>query len=218
MSTPQPGEANTDPAAMATAESATDTAGPEPITQASAPDTCVATTATPASTMDEEPTATDAAPSVTDTALIEVAATDAATDLARTDTTNTTLATLAGVLLTVLTAGAGLTTGDGSYPASALVAMGAAAALLAAVLVVLATAMWPRRGGTGGVPHYATHTPGSLFTELVTADPGRWHAERAVVKARIASRKHTAQRLAGAGLATAGILLALATILTLVIA
>lgn len=215
MSTPQPSQANTEPATTATDEPTTDTTGPEPITQASASDTYVATTATPASTVDEEPTGTDTAPSMPDTTLIEAAATDAATDLARTDTTNTTLATLAGVLLTVLTAGAGLTTGDGSYPTPALVAMGAAAALLAAVLVVLATAMWPRRGGNGGVPHYAALSPEQLVTELTTVAPDRWHAERATAKAKIASRKHTAQRLAGAGLATAGILLALATIFTL---
>lgn len=216
MSTPHPSEASAEPAATATDESTVDAAVPEPRPEASVPDTCVATTATALSTVDEEPTATDATPSTMDTALVEAAATDAATDLARTDVTNTTLATLAGVLLTVLTAGAGLTTGDGSYPVLALAAMGAAAALLAGVLVVLATAMWPRRGGTGGVPHYAALSPEQLATELATADPGRWHAERATAKAKIASRKHIAQRLAGAGLATAGILLALATILTLV--
>ncbi|WP_160050094.1 MULTISPECIES: hypothetical protein [unclassified Nocardiopsis] len=148
-------------------------------------------------------------------ALTEAAAADAAVDLGRTDATNTTLATLAGVVLTVLTAGAGLTTGDGAYPTPALVAMGGAAALLAAVLVVLATAMWPRRGGTGGVPHYATLTPRQLTEELAADTPARWHAERAVAKARIAVRRHTAQRLAAALLAGAGLLLALATILTL---
>ena len=215
MSTPQSNATNTEPAATATDESTVDAAAPEPRPEASVPDTCVATTATIPSTVDEEQIATDTAASVVDTALAEAAATDAATDLARTDVTNTTLATLAGVLLTVLTAGAGLTTGDGSYPVLALAAMGAAAALLAAVLVVLATAMWPRRGGTGGVPHYATLTPEQLATELATADPGRWHAERAVAKAKIASRKHTAQRLAGTGLAAAGVLLAVATIWTL---
>ncbi|MFE9247181.1 hypothetical protein [Nocardiopsis sp. NPDC006938] len=151
----------------------------------------------------------------TGSSLVEAAAADAAVDLSRTDTTNTTLSTLAGVLLTILVAGAGLTTGDGSYPTAALVAMGAASALLAAVLVVLTTAMWPRRGGTGGVPHYATLTPAQVVDELATTDSAHWHAERAVAKATIASRKHTAQRLAGACLAAAGVLLAVATIWTL---
>ncbi|SIO87454.1 hypothetical protein BQ8420_16575 [Nocardiopsis sp. JB363] len=174
----------------------------------SAPDTTV-------SEADAETEAPPAQRSTPDTALPEAAAADAATDLARTDATNTTLATLSGVLLTVLTAGAGLTTGDGSYPTLALVAMGTAAALLAAALVVLTTAMWPRRGGDGGVPHYATHTPDTLLAELTESVTARWHAERAVAKARIATRKHIAQRVAGAALAAAGVLLAVATILTL---
>lgn len=181
----------------------------------SVPDSPESTPDTTVSTTDEIAESPAPEHSTPDTALIEAAAADAATDLGRTDTTNTTLATLAGVLLTVLTAGAGLTSGDGSYPGAALVAMGAAAALLAAVLVVLAVAMWPRRGGTGGVPHYATLSPAELAHELAETGPARWHAERATVKASIATRKHIAQRLAGTGLATAGILLALATILTL---
>lgn len=217
MSTPQHSEPNTEPAATATAEPTTNTIAPEPRPEASTPDTSVATTATTPSTVDEEPTATDEAASVADTALVEAAAADAATDLSRTDPANTTLTTLASVMLTILVAGAGLTTGDGSYPTAALVVMGGAAVLLAAVLVVLTSAMWPRRGGTGGVPYYATRTPAELAQELGNADPALWHAERAVVKSRIASRKHTAQRLAGALLAAAGILLALATILTLVL-
>lgn len=212
--TPQPAE-DTSPTAPATNETTTDTTGPALTPLASAPETTTAPAAAPVSTVDEEPTATDSTVSMADTTLVEAAAADAAQDLARTDTSNTTLATLAGVLLTVLTAGAGITSGDGSYPTAALAAMGVAAALLAAVLAILATAMWPRRGGTGGVPHYAAHTPDELATELATADPGRWHAKRAVAKARIASRKHLAQRLAGVGLAAAGLLLAAATILTL---
>jgi hypothetical protein len=209
MSTPQP---ETSPAATAD-EPTADAAVPPP--QASEPDTSPAPAATPASTVDEEPPATDDTASGPDTTLVEAAAADAAADLARTDVTNTTLATLAGVLLTILVAGAGLTTGDGSYPTVALASMGGAAALLAAVLVVLAVAMWPRRGGTGGVPYYATRTASQLAAELATTDPARWHAERAVVKGRIAIRKHGAQRLAGAGLAVAGLLLAVATIWTL---
>ena len=158
---------------------------------------------------------TDGAGSATDTPLAAAAAADASTDLARTDTANTTLATLSGVLLTVLTAGAGLTSGDGSYPVPALVAMGAAAVLLALALVVLTTALWPRAGGSGGVPAYAAQSPARLHLQLGETCPGRWHAERAVAKARIATRKHTAQRVAAVALAAAGVLLAVATVLTL---
>jgi len=174
---------------------------------------------TPQTTTGSGPAPSESTPdhgvSVPDTTLVAAAAEDAATDLSRTDTTNTTLATLSGVLLTVLTAGAGLTSGDGTYPTPALVAMGAAAVLLAAALVVLTTALWPRAGGTGGVPHYAVQTPARLQDVLTQTCPGRWHAERAVAKARIASRKHTAQRIAATALACAGVLLAVATILTL---
>ena len=167
------------------------------------------------STPDAAVSGPDEEVSVPDTTLVEAAAEDAATDLARTDTTNTTLATLSGVLLTVLTAGAGITSGDGTYPTPALVAMGTAAVLLAGALVVLATALWPRAGGTGGVPHYATQSPTRLHLQLGETCPGRWHAERAVAKARIASRKHTAQRIAATALAAAGVLVAVATVLTL---
>lgn len=207
MSTPQPGQASAEPTV--------DTAAPDPHPEASTPDTSVDTPATAEPTVDEEATTADAAASGTDTTLAEAAAADAATDLARTDPANTTVATMSGVILTVLLAGAGITSGDGSYPIAALVAMGVAAASLSIVLVVFAVAMWPQRRGTGGVPHYATLSPAELATELATADPALWHAERAVVKARIAARKHVAQRLAGVGLAAAGLLLAVATILTL---
>jgi len=148
-------------------------------------------------------------------ALVEAAAADAAVDLSRTDATNATNGTLAGVVLTILVGAAGLTTGDASYPAPALAAMGGAAACLSAVLVVLAAAMWPRRGGGGGVPRYAALDPEQLVEELGRDTPARWHAERAVAKARIACRRHAAQRLASVMLAAASVLLALATILTL---
>lgn len=154
------------------------------------------------------------------TVLAEAAAADAAADLARTDTTNTALAGMAGVLLTILVAGAGLTSADGGFPILAQAAMGAAAAALAAVLVILAAAMWPRHGGSGGVPHYARRTGAELAEELAKAgaDPeaaARWHAERATAKAAIALRKHKCQRYAAAGLALAGVLLAVATIVTI---
>ncbi|GAA1463467.1 hypothetical protein NE857_33895 (plasmid) [Nocardiopsis exhalans] len=152
--------------------------------------------------------------------LAEAAAADATTDLARTDTSNAALAGLSGVLLTILVAGAGLTSADGGFPVVAQAAMGAAAAVLAGVLVILAAAMWPRHGGVGGVPHYARLTGTELADELAqaAADPAaeaRWHAERATAKARIAVRKHAHQRAAAAGLALAGVLLAVATIVTI---
>src|SRR5690606_41936453 len=100
------------------------------------------------------PAAEQAAPTVLDRA-----AEDAQTVLQRTDTVNSTLATMSGVLLTVMAAGSGLADGDGTYPTAALWTMGAAAAVPAAVLVVPARAMRPRRGRRGGSPHYATLTP-----------------------------------------------------------
>lgn len=148
-------------------------------------------------------------------ALVEAAATDAAVDLGRTDPANATLAATSGVVLTILVGAAGITSADTSVSAPALVAMGAAAVCLAGVLVVLAAASWPRRGGTGGVPHYATRTPEQLVQELAEDTPARWHAERAVAKSKIACRRHTAQRWAWTLLAAAGLLLALAVILTL---
>ncbi|MFC9090515.1 Pycsar system effector family protein [Nocardiopsis dassonvillei] len=147
--------------------------------------------------------------------LIEAAAADATVDLGRTDPANATLAATAGVVLTILVGAAGITSADTSAPAPALVAMGAAAVCLAGVLVVLAAASWPRRGGTGGVPHYATRTPAQLVQELAGDTSDRWYAERAVAKSRIACRRHTAQRWAWVLLAAAGLLLALAVILTL---
>lgn len=185
----------------------------------SVPDDSASTPNTTMSTVDESvespPVPRSAPDNPADTVLLEAAAADSATDLARTDVTNTTLASLSGVILTVLLAAVGLTTGDGSYPPLALVAMGAAAILLAAVLVVLAAAMWPRRGGTGGVPHYATLTAAALEAELAVTTPARWYAERTVAKARIAVRRHTAQRVATTALAAAVSMLALAAILSL---
>ncbi|MGW8527034.1 hypothetical protein [Nocardiopsis sp. NPDC055824] len=148
-------------------------------------------------------------------ALVKAAAADAAVDLARTDSGNSTLATTSGVVLTILVGAAGLTTADASYPVPALVAIGAAAVCLTAVLVVLAAASWPRRGGTGGVPYYAVRTPEQLVQDLAETAPVLWHAERAVVKSRIATRRHTAQRWGWVLLAAAGVLLTTATILTL---
>lgn len=151
-------------------------------------------------------------------ALAEAAAADAVADLTRTDTSNAAMAGMAGVLLTVMAAGAGLSSGDGAFPVAAQVAMGAAAVILSAVLVTLAAAIWPRHGGTGGVPHYARRTADQLAEEFTAADPVRWHAERATAKARIATRKHHHhhQRFAAAGLAVAGVLLAMATVITLI--
>ncbi|HLU96333.1 MAG TPA: Pycsar system effector family protein [Thermobifida alba] len=155
------------------------------------------------------PAAEQAAPTVLDRA-----AEDAQTVLQRTDTVNSTLATMSGVLLTVMAAGSGLADGDGTYPTAALWTMGAAAAVLAAVLVVLAGAMWPRRGGRGGVPHYATLTPAQVQRELAGAHPTTWQAERVAVLSRIAVRKHRAQRAAVTGLALGGLLLAASVLLT----
>ncbi|MFY7069042.1 hypothetical protein ACOQFV_24560 [Nocardiopsis changdeensis] len=149
-------------------------------------------------------------------ALAEAAAADAVADLTRTDTSNAAMAGMAGVLLTVMAAGAGLSSGDGAFPAPAQVAMGAAAVVLSAVLVTLAAAIWPRHGGTGGVPHYARRTAAQLAEEFTATDPVRWHAERAAAKAAIATRKHRHQRVAAAGLALAGVLLAAATVITLI--
>lgn len=149
-------------------------------------------------------------------ALAEAAAADAVADLTRTDTSNAAMAGMAGVLLTVMAAGAGLTSADGAFPVPAQVAMGAAAVILSAVLVTLAAAIWPRHGGTGGVPHYARRTSAQLAEEFTDTDPILWHAERATAKARIATRKHHHQRAAAAGLALAGVLLAVATVITLI--
>ena len=126
------------------------------------------------------------------------------------------MAGMAGVLLTVMAAGAGLSSGDGAFPVPAQVAMGAAAAILATVLVTLAAAIWPRHGGIGGVPHYAQRTGAQLAEEFTQADPVHWHAERAAAKAAITVRKHRHQRFAAAGLSLAGVLLAVATVITLI--
>lgn len=149
-------------------------------------------------------------------ALAEAAAADAVADLTRTDTSNAAMAGMAGVLLTVMAAGAGLSSGDGAFPLPAQVAMGAAAVVLSAVLVTLAAAIWPRHSGTGGVPHYAQRTAEQLAEEFTAADPVRWHADRATAKAAIAVRKHRHQRVAAAGLSVAGVLLAVATVITLI--
>jgi len=149
--------------------------------------------------------------------LLQEAADDAMAVLHRADTTNGTLAALSGVLLTVIAAGVGLSDQDAVFPAPARIAMGTAAVLLAAVLVVLATAIWPHRGVGGrlsGVPHYAQCDPKQVAAELTATDRQAWTSERLVTLSQIAVRKHRRQRIALMLLAAAGLLLATAVIAT----